>query len=49
VIVENDKKKGILSFNIKNFKLPISLTTDIVNDLLGTNNNVNDAPEHMYI
>jgi ATP-dependent Lon protease len=38
-----------LTFKIKDFKLPLMVTKDIINELLKIDNDTMKAPEHMYI
>ena len=46
---ENNEKENIdLTFEIKNFKLPLTITTDIVNTLL-KNKESNAPPSYMYM
>lgn len=42
-------KEDIIDMKIKDFKLPITLTTEHVTDLLKINNSFDKPPDHMYV
>ena len=42
-------KEDIIDMKIKDFKLPITLTTQHVSDLLKINNSFDKPPDHMYV
>ena len=47
---ESDKNDKIpLTFKIKDFKLPLNITEEIVKELLPDGNNNGQPPEHMYM
>ena len=46
---KNENEKIPLTFSIKDFKLPLNITEDIVKELLPSGKNEGHPPEHMYM
>ena len=46
---EGEKDKIPLTFTIKDFKLPLNITEEIVKELLPSGKNEGQPPEHMYM
>ena len=47
-MIKNDKEEIDLTFEIKDFKLPLKITTDII-DILLKNKSPDGPPSHMYM
>ena len=47
---EDEKDEDLcMTFKIKNFKLPITVTTELIDELINKNIDLDKAPEHMYM
>ena len=47
---EDEKGEDLcMTFKIKDFKLPITVTTELIDELINKNIDLDKAPEHMYM
>ena len=47
---EDEKEEDLcMTFKIKDFKLPITVTTELIDELINKNIDLDKAPEHMYM